>query len=101
MQKDCKEQSLPCASRHLHIRVQWVKRITAKIRWTFAPANQRAKEGSVGLSVPLSEHRCRNGLLKNSHGDHPDHTVLLDNGEMAKLPLQHARQRLVGEVVRG
>ena len=23
MQKDCQEQSLPCASRHLHIRVQW------------------------------------------------------------------------------
>ena len=22
MQKDCREQSLPCASRHLHIRVQ-------------------------------------------------------------------------------
>ena len=57
MQKDCREQSLPCASRHLHVPMQWVKRIKAKVRWvsrtkvkvrwTFTPANDRAKDGSV------------------------------------------------------
>jgi hypothetical protein len=56
MQKDCKEQSLPCASRHLPVPGQWVKRIKAKVRWvsrnkakvqwTFAPANDRARDGS-------------------------------------------------------
>ena len=30
MQKDCREQSLPCASRHLHISVQWSLRIEMK-----------------------------------------------------------------------
>jgi hypothetical protein len=57
----------PCASRHLHVPVQWplshlpvqrvrrikakvrwVSRSKAKVRWTFAPANDRAKEGSLG-----------------------------------------------------
>jgi hypothetical protein len=43
-------------------KVRWVSRTKVKVRWTFAPANDRAKDGSV---------RCPSGAGLRSDGIAP------------------------------
>ncbi len=58
----------PCASRHLHVPGQWVKRIKAKVRWTFAPLNGFAREGEPWTGKRSGTAKRRLGAAERRAG---------------------------------